>query len=115
MKITVDSADILLESSRSNNSKITSLGVDELGNLLITARKQVLESLDANGQSMKLLDALMKSNIDKFSHMSEGKARFDGLISHKICLPFLCIIFGILLAIVFSSGLEGSQGGLLPT
>lgn len=115
LKITDDSIDIPLESTRSNNSKMASFGVDEPGNLLITARKQVLESLDANWQSKKLLEKLIKDNIDKYSHVSEERAHSDGLISHKARVHFLYLMLGLLLVIVFSSGLKRSYVGILPT
>ncbi|KAK4767294.1 hypothetical protein SAY86_015044 [Trapa natans] len=114
-EITDDSADIPVENSRPSNSTIVSLGVDEPGNLLITAQKQVLESLDANYQSTKLLENLIKENIDKYSHVYEDKANSDGFISCKALISFICLVLGIVLIIVFNSGLGRTYVGILPT
>ncbi|OWM88040.1 uncharacterized protein LOC116207330 [Punica granatum] len=108
-EITDDSAD------RLSNSAIASLGVDQLANLLVTAQKQVLESFDANCQSKQLLEAVIKDKMDKLCTVSEQRAYSDGLTCLKVSVPFLCLVFGILLVIAFSSGLERSQGGIFPT
>ncbi|KAK4801404.1 hypothetical protein SAY86_021891 [Trapa natans] len=113
-EITDDSADIPIESSRSSNSTIATLGVDEPGILLITAQRQVMESLDANCQSAKLLEKLIKDNIDKYSHASQEKAHTDGPISGKARIS-LCLVLVIILIIVFSSGPERTNVGILPT
>lgn len=89
--------------------------VDIVSSFLEKVRNQVVNSADAEKQSKKLVDALMKVVLEE---CYDERTFCADLVSGRRRILFLCILLcsGIL-SLLFSFGLlsDGSYHGLLPT
>ncbi|KAA8527356.1 hypothetical protein F0562_034929 [Nyssa sinensis] len=97
--------------SESNSVRTGPVEAQIVLNHLRQARIQVLNSADADLQSKKLLDALIKVVIDEFYGLPEERDRFAELLSTKTRIVFLSFslwILAVLAVFLFSSSVQSS-------
>ncbi|KAF8017721.1 hypothetical protein BT93_H2808 [Corymbia citriodora subsp. variegata] len=120
-EITGDDGSFLLEtcdSSKLGNSKIGFLEAKVSANLLIAARAQVLNSLDVNHQSVKLLERAIMNGMDGL-HNPPGKrtnsSKLASLNAHLFFFSLLLWILAISVFFFFSAESQSMYFGPLPT
>ncbi|KAJ9154619.1 hypothetical protein P3X46_027938 [Hevea brasiliensis] len=83
-----------------------SVEVDIVANFLKQARTRVLNSANADQQSKKLLDALVKVVLDEFFTVPEQTDWYFELVSTKGYVVFLCfLLWSLAVSVVFFFGL----------
>ncbi|KAF2310298.1 hypothetical protein GH714_007627 [Hevea brasiliensis] len=94
-----------------------SVEIDIVANFLKQARTRVLNSTNADQQSKKILDALIKVVLDEYHALPEEMDWYSGLVSAKVRVVFLCfLLWGFIVSVMFFLGLRlDSYSGPSPT